>query len=668
MKLNALIVALSAAGLLVACGGGGSDAGTSPFGSGSGTSSGSTTSTGSVSNNTAGTLVLSISNSQISSSLPGTVTAVLRDAAGNPIRGELIDFAVSGTSSGIAQVSPASAITDDNGQAATTLTPVAGATSGAAYVTASAATSSGTLSARTAFSVSASNVTLDTVTLGQSTISGYGSTAVNFAVSAASSSNPVTINVTSTCVTSGKATISPSTVTLTSTTGSVTYQDKACSATDKINVQIAGTAQQRSVDLVVNPPATQGIQYSAVDRSTICLKGTGCPSVANVTFKVVDSAGVGKAGEVVDFSLDLSVADYATLGSLFGTTDASGFVSVSVSSKTTPTPLRVTAVVRGSDPVMQTVSNLLTISGGLPVAGLTNEHNGISFASSKYALNGNLDGDEASLTLRLTDQWGAPAIDGTAVTLVSDGGTVVPAYCSTVAGACSVKLVVSNPRPTNGRVHVIAYAKGQEYFADLNADSVYSTTPAPADSFEDVPVGVCLNKNENGTCDAGEFIIGSNTTPDAGNGEWDGNGTAYARLQRLFFFSNTTAAPRLYKALGGACTNTPVDSAYMTVVMGTSDRKMVEFCARDANTGADANGGNPIASGSALEAKATISTVTVAIDNSPTPAVSNGPTRHVVTIVNPAAPTALTAGGTVDVSFTMGGTKFTILNAITVNP
>lgn len=667
MKLKYLLTVLSAASLLVACGGGGADAGISPFGTGSG--AGSTGSTGSgVTSNTAGTLVLSLSSTQISSSLPGTVTAALKDASGNPVVGALVSFGVSGGTPNIAQASPSAAITNSSGQASTTLTPTSGATSGAANVTASATTSAGALSTQTGFSVSASNVTLDAVTVGDASINGYGSTSVNFTVSAASSSNPVTVNLSSTCASSNKATISPSSLTLTSTTGSVTYQDRACAATDRINVQIAGTSQQRSVDLSVAAPGTQGIQYFDTDRNPICLIGTGCASVAVVTFKVVDSSGAGKSGVLVDFSLDPSVSGFADLGASFGTTGVDGKVSVSVASKKTPTPLRVTATVRGVSPVMQTVSNLLTISGGLPVAGTDSSRTGISFASEKSALDGNLDGDKADLTLRLTDQWGAPAINGTAVSLVSDGGTVVPAYCTTLDGKCTVKLVVSNPRPANGRVHVMAYAKGQEFFVDVNSSSEYNL----GDTYDDVPMGVCLDKNENNACDGGEFIIGSNSSPDLGNGVWDGNGTAYARLQRLFFFSNTAIAPRLYKVSSGVCTNSVVDDPYMTVTMGTSNRKFIEFCVRDANSGGDAMSGNPIASGSILAAKATINSVTVAVDNSPIPDMLSGPTRHVLTIANPLSPTALTVGGKVDISFTMGADgatrKFTILDAVTVNP
>jgi hypothetical protein len=669
MKLTTWVCAASAALVLAACGGGGGDKGDPLYGSGSGSTSGSSSSgTGSntnVATNSSGSVVLALSNSTISASQPATVTAVVKDASGAAVPNVVVEFSLTGTSSSIANLAPVSVMTDSNGQAATTLSPASGATSGSAYVQADVVTSAGTLTTKSAFSVSATNVTLSSVTLGQSTISGYGSTSVNFTVTNVSSTNPVTLNVTSSCAASGKATISPASLTLTSSTGSVTYQDKACSQTDRISVQVAGTTQQQSVDLAVSAPPTQGIQYASVDRSTICLKGTGCPSVANVTFKVVDSSGTGKSGVVVDFSLDSSVSGFADLGSTFGATGNDGTVSVAVASRTTPTPLRVTATVRGSSPTIQTVSNLLTISGGLPVAGNSDATNGISFAATKYAMLYEVDGDSADLTLRLRDQWGAPAVDGTAVTLVSDGGTVVPQYCTTTSGSCSVKLVVSNPRPANGRVHVVAYAKGQEYFVDLDSNSVYST----GDSYNDVPAGVCNDKNENNSCDAGEFVIGDSSAPNAGNGSWDGSGTAYAREHRLFFFSKASSTPRLYEydTVNEVCTSNPL-TVPMAVTMGSSSRQFVEFCVRDGNTAADALGGNPLPSGSTLAVKATITTVTVAVDNSPIPAVLGGPTRHVVTVTNPSAPTALTAGGNVDLSFTMGGRTLTIMNAISIAP
>lgn len=296
----------------------------------------------------------------------------------------------------------------------------------------------------------------------------------------------------------------------------------------------------------------------------------------------------------------------------------------------------------------------------------------MSFAAEKYALNGNLDGDESELTLRLTDRWGQPAIDGTAVTLVADGGTVVPASCVTSSGNCTVKLLVSNPRPNNGRVHVVAYAAGQEYFVDGSNGGAINGQVDGSETYEDVQAAVCLDKNENTVCDtsSGEFVIGSSSSPNAGNGSWDNAGTVFARLQRLFFFTQQNVTPRLYKSSSGVCTSTPVDDAYMTVSMGnTVQRKSITFCVRDGNTAADTLGGNPIMSGATLAVVESIDKVDASIDNSPIPAVVSGPTVHTVLISNTSLPLAtLPAGGKIDVKFTIGGTTYTILDAITVNP
>jgi hypothetical protein len=233
-------------------------------------------------------------------------------------------------------------------------------------------------------------------------------------------------------------------------------------------------------------------------------------------------------------------------------------------------------------------------------------------------------------------------------------------------------LLVSNPRPNNGRVHVVAYAAGQEYFVDGSNGGAINGQVDGSETYEDVQAAVCLNKNENTVCDtsSGEFVIGSSSSPNAGNGSWDNAGTVFARLQRLFFFTQQNVTPRLYKSSSGVCTSTPVDDAYMTVSMGnTVQRKSITFCVRDGNTAADTLGGNPIMSGATLAVVESIDKVDASIDNSPIPAVVSGPTVHTVLISNTSLPLAtLPAGGKIDVKFTMGGTTYTILDAITVNP
>lgn len=686
MNWNNLVLSVLVAALVAACGGGGGNASTptydvssdATFGSGTSgntggsgsTSSGSTTTTTNVSSNAAGSVILSLTSNQISASQPTTVTAVVKDAAGLPVAGALIQFSLSGTgATALAGLAPESALTDASGQAATTLTPLSGATTGAAYVNASADTAAGTLTARKAFSVSATNVSLSGVSLSPSSINGYNTASINITVAGASSTTPVTVNVSSTCATTGKAAISPTSLTLTGSSGSVTYQDKGCgsatgsgSATDRVSVQIVGTTQQRYADLTVAAPVTQGIQYVSVDNPTICLVGTGCPSVANVVFKVVDQTGAAQQGVLVDFSLSNSAA---TLGSTSGVTASDGQVSVAVASKSTPTPIRVAALVHGTS--LQTVSNTLTISGGLPVAGVDNSHNGISFAPTKYGLNGNMDGDFAVLSLHLTDRYGAPAVNGTVVNLVSDGGTVVPAYCVTTDGACNVKLVVTNPRPLNGRVHVVAYANGQEYFVDTDGDGIHDN----GESYDDVAAAVCLDKNENDSCDATEFIVGDINAPDAGNGAWDSGGSAFARLQRTFFFTRTAYAPRLYAASGGVCTDNLATNTDLTVAMGGAARASIQFCVRDANTNADADyGGNPIAAGSTIVGAPTMANAEVTVGNSPVPSVLSGPTIHTLTVKNTSTttPQPALASGTADLTFNMDGNSFTLRNVVTITP
>lgn len=659
-----MVLGATLAGLMAACGGGGGNgSNSSGFGStngnaafGIGSHGGSTTTNPNVISNTFGTVVLSLSSSTTSASQPATVTAVVKDAAGIPVAGALVQFTLTGgvNPGALATLSPATAITDLNGEAVTSITPQSGSTTGAAYVNATADTSAGSLTAKKAFTISAVNVSLGSVTVGQGTINGYDSTSVNIAVTGASSSTPVTVNVTSTCATNGKASISPSSLTMTGGTGQVTYLDKGCGntsgtgqATDRINVQVVGTSQQGFVNLLVNAPTTQGIQFVSVDRPSICQRGTGCTSAANVVFKTVDQTGAPQPNLTVNFSLDNNNA--ASLGSTSGVTGADGSVTVSVVAKNTPAPVRVIARVGST---LQAVSNILTISGGLPVASLNPSHSGLSFAAEKFSLDALLDGDLSTLLLRLTDRYSSPAPDGTVINLVADGGTVVPAYCVTQdgTGACQVKLIVSNPKPANGRVHVVAYANGQEYFSDSNGDGVYT----PSEAHDDVPDAVCLDRNENGSCDGTtEYIVGGDILdPNHVDTAWNDGGSAFARKQHTFIFADTEKEPRLFQVIGGACSIWPVDDTYMTANVGTQSRVTKQVCLRDGNTAADGAPyyGNPVAAGTQFNFSPIVTNVSVNVSASPISSSANAPTMHTITVINP-SPGVRVTSGTVSIGF-----------------
>lgn len=626
------LAACGALMVLAACGGGGGKAGSSPFGSGSGSG---TTTGGNAASNSTGTVLVTLSSEQISSSSPGLVTVSARDANGNAITGQIVEFEVSNTS--LATVSPASVLLV-NGQAQTTIRPVSSSGTGAAYVSATVTVGSSDLSARTPFTVSPTTVTLTSATADSTgSLSAYASTGISFVVSGASASVPVVVRVSSTCASSGKAVLSPVSQTLTSTNGSITYQDKGCAATDQVVVQIDGTSQSRSVSLSVTAPSTRGIEFVSASPDTICIFGSGCVNTSEVTFKVTDENGLAKPN--VDVNLTVDQTESAELVSSTGKSDADGLVRVSVKSKTRPGPVRVKAVTTGGTTSFQTVSSALAVNAGLP------RQSGFSYAAAKYAMNGNLDGDESELRIQLNDRFGNPVPDGTAISFVAEGGTVVPASCQTVSSVCKVKLMVSNPRSLDGRVDVIAYAQGEEDFVDANSSSVYDTGESVSQLGP-----VVLDKNEDNVMDVslGERIIGADA-----NTVWDDN--IFVRASRRFFFSVTSTAPRLFVASGSTCTTTALPLSNINLGVTGSCRGIVDFCIRDANTNADSLGGNPIASDSTVIARTKAEGVTVTVDNSPIPKVVSGPTIHRLIVERSSCSEIPESGGSVDLDVTMGG-------------
>lgn len=473
---------------LTACGGGGGDPGCSVFSSGCTTAAtasdtAASSSTGNVASSTSGTVVLSMSSTTISASSPGTVTALVKKADGSPLANTLVTFTVA---NGTATVSPQRVITDAQGNASATLQPVAGSI-GADYVSAVADfTATSTLSTRTAFTVSAVNVALDTMSASPTAVDAYGSTVVTVNVTGASSASPVTVNFSSTCATAGKATLSPTSVTVTGATASTTYQDKACSSADRVNASISGTSQQKQVDIAVASPTAQSLEFVSASPDKICLAGSGCEISSVVSFRLKDQYGNPIAGREVSFALD--IPNVATLSASVYKTNASGVAEVSVTAKTIPSPVRVRAELDLSNGTkLSTVSNVLAINAGLPT------QRAFSFSADAYNIDGlSRDGIKSRIRVQLNDRFANPVPDGTSISFVAEGASVIPARCKTVDGVCFVDFVSSNFRPKNGRVTVVAFAQGEESFDDVDKNNIYTLS----EKFDDLGP-VFINKNEN---------------------------------------------------------------------------------------------------------------------------------------------------------------------------
>lgn len=637
MKLKALLAALSAASLLVACGGGGSDAGTTPFGAGSGSTTGTGTTSGNTSTvtNAVGSLVVSLSARTISASSPAVVTALVKDAAGNVVPNAVVTFGL--TNSGLATLSATSGLTNSSGEASTTLTPKPSA-EGAGYVTASVtlAGSTAALTSQYAFSVSPVNVAIDSAVAGTSSLIAYASTSIDVTVSAASSAVPVTLTASSTCVSQGKATLSPATVALTTTSGSFTYQDKGCGTTDVVTVGIQGSSQTKTVSITAAAPVPTGISFNSATPEELCLMGSGCSGTSTVRFRVFDTSGGGiSSPQTVNFSLDQP--NSASLSVTSGTTDTEGYVSVAVSSKTQPTPVRVTATL-ASDVNIKTVSNALAILSGLPY------QDGITFSATRYTVNGNLNGDSAGLDVRLRDRFGNPVPDGTIVNFMSEGGSVTPGTCSTVAGVCATNFVVQNPKPADGRVYVVAYAQGEENFTDSNNSNIYDSGEFNA-ATQDLGE-VFVDGNKNGLIDSGERVVGV-----PADGVW--TNTAYVRDSFEMIMTNTVAKPRLFVVSGGVCTNvayTPV-----SLDLSSSYSASVDVCVRDGN----ASGSNPILAGSSLAVTLDITDASIEIVKNKVDESVNSPTIHKITATRKTSGTALVSNGTGKLTITVNGQQWT---------
>jgi hypothetical protein len=464
MRSLKIWIALVAAALLglSGCGGGGGDPGTPLLGNGE--------------NNGEPVLSVVLSNSVVTGATPATVSAKVTDSGGNALPGVVVSFA---TQSGLGTVSAPTALTADNGVATVTLSPASAVTSGADTVVASATVSGASLSAEAGFQLTAASVEFDSFTadvgLTESTaLSPYGQAILDIRMTGVSETAPVTLALTSACVTLGKASISPATVTSTSSNISVIYKDEGCGGSrdnDTITATIAGATDQAQLQLFLTIPEANSISFVSADPATIYLAGSGYIAASVVTFEVVDSADNPLTGQPV--TLDLTTfTGGLTLDSgtapVTKNTDGNGRVNVIINSGTVPTPVRVVASLSSG---IQTVSSNLSVAVGLP------SQLNFSFSQTTNNIEGwNIDGTTNQYTIRAADRSGNPVPDDTAVIFWAEGGQVQAEAKSLVIDGISkatASFESAEPRPADGRVTVVAYSLGEESFKDLNKNNVY---------------------------------------------------------------------------------------------------------------------------------------------------------------------------------------------------
>jgi hypothetical protein len=309
---------------------------------------------------------------------------------------------------------------------------------------------------------------------------------------------------------------------------------------------------------LTQPPATSpgGIQFVSATPSTIGVVGSGQAPTASVVFRVTSPSGAATPGATVNFTMTGPSGAYigtqdGTPTTATGITDAAGDVSIPLNAGTAAGPVTLTATVTVGGVTFTTSTSVISIGGAVP------SQKWFSIATSRFNLGGfSFFGTEADLTVFVADRFSNfNVLAGTQVSFFTEAGAVDTSVNLTNTGTGVVKIRTQNPMPSevvdpatnpitslniNGRLRVIAVARGEEEFGDQNGNGIFDSgdtfpgTGASMDRGEPF-----IDRNENGVWDgpgctgvgciaatSPEFYVDANGNGvyDPPNGVWDGPG------------------------------------------------------------------------------------------------------------------------------------------------
>jgi hypothetical protein len=417
----------------------------------------------------------------------GTLAATVKDSTGVALANVAVSFSSSDKS---AVFVPASGTTLTDAQGIARVGVPVGGQNGGFIATAVASKGSASATGSFAYAVSYPALNLSALRLNPSPLSvgGTATVAVTVQNGATAFAPPVTVTFASTCATAGKAVLGLPVLTV-GGIASTSYVDKGCGAADPITASVTYggiTFSQTGTITTLGTTAGQIAFVSALPQN-IALKGTGGPGRQEssvITFKVLDQSGKAVPGVNVSFGLSGSIIGGTggiTVSPASAVSTADGTVTTTVFAGTVNTPIRILATIVGSSPIVTTLSDQLVISTGIP----TQRY--FSLSTATFNVEGaNFDacvGPPSSMVrVSMADNFGNPVPDGTAVSFTAEGGTI-GASCLTglvdtqltdgsvikqkgVPGECSVRFCSSNPRLTDGRATILAYALGEESYVE----------------------------------------------------------------------------------------------------------------------------------------------------------------------------------------------------------
>ena len=425
------------------------------------------------------------------------------DESSAPISNALVTFAGDGVIFG---TSNATVLTNEDGEASISVSPIDSTTTGAYQMTATVSYNNET--ATTAgynFSLQPVNVLLTDLVLSSRNLDSGASTNLTLKTKDATNNvnqNGVTVDFDTTCGTfDSDSVVSSNQGDISVTYKSIDADGNLCEGNQTITATPANnTAAKQTVSVTIASIEANSIVYTTDNSVELGASNSGSSSSGQVVFTVFAN-GIPAANQQVTINKVLAPADlsFVTLGNRNSTTvtsDSNGNVTVNLYPGALPGPVEIKASLV-LDPTIFALSKDVSVATGRAT------QNGVSISLSKNVLANSVDGDTATVTARLVDRVGNPVPDGTVVSFVSEGGRVTP-NCATVNGVCSVEFSTQNPRPADSRVSVIAFVEGDKSYTDIDGDNQFSVgdilTHNIGDFFRD--------DNENNEYDSlnGEFV------------------------------------------------------------------------------------------------------------------------------------------------------------------
>lgn len=399
--------------------------------------------------------------------------ATVLDAAGSPVVGKVVTFSATGSSLTAFTPSSATALTNSSGIAQMSVAPVAASSSGAGTFSAQANASGVTVTGTLDYSVSPVNFNLGAIALGSNSLSSGATTSAVVratAVSGGTGVSGVAVGFSVDCGTIQSVVTTDGSGNASATYSSVKTDGSLCSGTVTVTAVANGAATQ-SATLTVAAPVANAITFVSATPGQIFIKGSGAAEQSVVKFKVL-AGTVPQQNVGVKFTLTENPGGVVIgTGSTTITSDSSGEVSIPVFSGTVPGPLKIKAELASNASVFAETSNLTVFSG--PPA-----QNFFDLSVDTFNIEGwDYSGVSSVLSMIVGDRQGNPVPDGTVINFTSEGGQVAGS-CATAKvngiARCSVNFVSGSPRPSNGRVSVLAFTEGVKQFTDTNFDNAYT--------------------------------------------------------------------------------------------------------------------------------------------------------------------------------------------------